>query len=216
LGGVAVARALEGPRGPGAVRISTVAMATLLLAVGVTILYLFQTALAVYSLPGTATAGAIGLAGGLVALFYAWRARVSVALVTIAIAMIAFNWVFVLRVLPGFEAYKPSPSLTAELRTRAGPEIVIATYNVALPSLVYYLRRHIDVFYDYGSVLRLIESGRHVYLIVPAHDYNKLIKPVTQATTCVVSTHPMFDIKLKSVVARAPLPQLLLVNNRCK
>ncbi len=94
----------------------------------------------------------------------AWRRRLGPALGAVALALIVVNWVFVLKVLPSFEAYKPAPGLAAVLKERAGPDDLIVTYNVALPSLVYYLRRHIDVFYDHGPVLELLHSRRPLYL----------------------------------------------------
>ncbi len=81
------------------------------------------------------------------------------ALGAVAVALIVVNWTFVLKVLPSFEAYKPAPGLAAVLEKRAGPNDLIVTYNVALPSLVYYLRRHIDVFYDHGPVLDCCTRG---------------------------------------------------------
>ena len=66
----------------------------------------------------------------------AWRGRLGPALGAVAVALIVVNWIFVLKVLPSFEAYKPAPGLAAVLEKRAGPSDLIVTYNVALPSLV--------------------------------------------------------------------------------
>ena len=67
-------------------------------------------------------------------------------------------------VLPSFEATSRR-RLAAVLKERATPDDLIVTYNVALPSLVYYLRRHIDVFYDHGPVLELLRTGRPLFLM---------------------------------------------------
>jgi hypothetical protein len=154
------------------------------------------------------------IVGGSAALLLA-RRHVPAALMTIAATLVVVNWVFVWSVLPSFEKYKPAPGLAAELRTRAGPDDVLVTYNVALPSLVYYLRRHIEVFYDHGPVLELLRSGRPIYLMVSRDDYDRAIKPDEPTPLCRVSSHPTFDVKLKNVLARERLPEVWLMTNRC-
>jgi hypothetical protein len=118
-------------------------------------------------------------------------------------------------VLPSFEAYKPAPTLAALLEERAGPNDLIVTYNVALPSLVYYLRRHIDVFYDHGPVLDLLHSRRPLYLMASRDDYDRAIKPVTPVPLCQVSSQPTFDVKLRNVLSRERLPEILLLTTKC-
>jgi 4-amino-4-deoxy-L-arabinose transferase-like glycosyltransferase len=220
LAGVTVARGLEreSTHAPGitGLRMSAVVIGALLMILGAGLLYLFQTSLAVYTLEGTALAGGIAIAGGACALVLALVKRSREALLAIAAVMIAVNWVFVLRVLPSFEAYKPAPGFATVLQARAGPNDQIVTYNVALPSLVYYLRRHTDVFYDHEPVLPLLESDRTVYLMLPRHDYETIILPAVKARTCIVSRQPMFDVKLKNVLTRERLPELLLVTNKCQ
>jgi 4-amino-4-deoxy-L-arabinose transferase-like glycosyltransferase len=220
LAGVTVARGVErvSTHAPGitGLRMSALVIGALLMILGAGLLYLFQTSLAVYTLEGTALAGGIAMAGGACALVLALVKRSRDALLAIAAVMIAVNWVFVLRVLPSFEAYKPAPGFATVLQARAGPNDQIVTYNVALPSLVYYLRRHTDVFYDHEPVLPLLESDRTVYLMLPRHDYETIILPAVKARTCIVSRQPMFDVKLKNVLTRERLPELLLVTNKCQ
>jgi hypothetical protein len=146
---------------------------------------------------------------------FALRRRAGAALVAVASALIVVNWVFVLRVLPSFEAYKPAPGLAEVLKKRAGPEDLIVTYNVALPSLVYYLRRHTEVFYDHGPVLDLLESGRPLFLMVTRDDYARAIEPATTARLCRISSQPTFDVKLRNVLSRQRMPEILLLTNRC-
>ena len=174
LAGVVIARSLEAeasdaPR----IGIVTAVIGALLIVSGAGFLVLFNSALAVYVLDGSALVGVAAIAGGAVAMLLAWRQRAGAALVAIACALIVVNWMFVLKVLPSFEAYKPAPGLAAVLKERAGPDDLIVTYNVALPSLVYYLRRHIEVFYDHDPVLELLHSGRPVFLMVSRDDYER-------------------------------------------
>ncbi len=130
-------------------------------------------------------------------------------------ALIAVNWIFVLKLLPSFEAYKPAPGLAAVLKERATPDDIIVTYNVALPSLVYYLRRHIDVFYDHGPVIELLRTGRPLFLMASRDDYERAIKPDESAPLCRVRSQPTFDVKLRNVLSRQRLPEILLLTNKC-
>jgi 4-amino-4-deoxy-L-arabinose transferase-like glycosyltransferase len=215
LAGIVIARALgpsEGDRP--SIGIATGVIAALLVFAGAGFLALFNSAIAVYVLDGSALVGVAAIVGGSAALLLA-RRHVPAALMTIAATLVVVNWVFVWSVLPSFEKYKPAPGLAAELRTRAGPDDVLVTYNVALPSLVYYLRRHIEVFYDHGPVLELLRSGRPIYLMVSRDDYDRAIKPDEPTPLCRVSSHPTFDVKLKNVLARERLPEVWLMTNRC-
>ena len=161
LAGVVIARALD-RRGAGRaadLTLVTAVIGGLLVVRRRGFLALFNSALAVYALAGSALVGVDRRSpaaprrccsrGAGASAPRSWPSPC---------ALIVVNWMFVLRVLPSFEAYKPAPGLAAVLEERAGPSDVIVTYNVALPSLVYYLRRHIDVFYDHGPVLELLHS----------------------------------------------------------
>jgi 4-amino-4-deoxy-L-arabinose transferase-like glycosyltransferase len=216
LAGVIIARALD-PDEANVPRIGIVAGAigAFLVVAGAGFLVLFNSAIAVYVLAGSAAVGTTAIAGGAAALMLAIRQRVGAALVAVACTLIAINWVFVLRLLPSFEVYKPAPGLAAVVQQHAGPADLIVTYNVALPSLVYYLRRHVDVFYDHGPVLDLLRSGRPLFLMLSRDDYDRAIKPDVHAPLCQISSQPTFDVKLKNVLSRQRLPEILLLTNKC-
>jgi hypothetical protein len=179
------------------------------------VLALFQSSNAVYVLAGTAFIGGAAIVGGGVAVLLAARRQVAAALSTMAVALIVINWTFVLRLLPSFEIYKPAPDFAEVLKARARPEDGIVTYNVALPSLVYYLRRHTDVFYEPDPVFAMLEGDRRIFLMLPSHDFQEIIKPALKVPTCLIATQPTFDVKLKSVVSRQQLPELWMISNRC-
>jgi 4-amino-4-deoxy-L-arabinose transferase-like glycosyltransferase len=182
---------------------------------GVGFVTLFNTAIAVYVLAGSALVGVAATVGGAVAMLLA-RRRAAAALLTIVSTLVFVNWVFVVMVLPSFEKYKPAPGLAAALARSAGKDDLLVTYNVALPSLVYYLRRHIEVFYDHGPVLELLRSGRPLYLMVSRDDYERAIRPDEPQPLCRVSSQPTFDVKLRNVLARERLPEVLLLTNKCQ
>jgi hypothetical protein len=124
------------------------------------------------------------------------------------------NWVFVLVSLPSFERYKPVPAIAELLRERAGSEAVIAEYEVGLPSLTYYLRRPYEAIYDRQRLVDLFASGQTVYAIMTERHYEERRQEL--GSTCVIDRRPMFDVKLGNVLSRSPLPELLVITNRCE
>jgi 4-amino-4-deoxy-L-arabinose transferase-like glycosyltransferase len=217
LAGIAIARALDPATSPGAPRITgvTVLVGALLVVMGAGFFILFHTAYAVYVLAGSAAIGTVAVAGGATAVMMAVRDRARSAVLAVAATLVLANWLFVVRLLPSFETYKPAPGLAAVLQERAGPDDLIVTYNVALPSLVYYLRRHTEVFYDHGPVVELVRSGRPMYLMLTSYDYDEKIQPEVPGRLCRVSSQPTFDVKLRNVLSRQRLPEILLMTNQC-
>ena len=217
LGGITIAGALwiDGTtRAGSAVRVTTGATGLLLAALGGGLFYAFQRAATVYVLDGVATVGAAVVAGGIAAAALVAGRRVGAALSTLAVAFLALNWVFVLRVLPSFEAYKPVPAFARALEERAAPGDIVATYRVPLPSLVYYTRRHVEDYGELGQLRDAMESDRPAFVVMSRPNY-ELLAAATAAETCVLLARPTFDVKLRNVLARTPLPDLVLVTNRC-
>jgi hypothetical protein len=50
--------------------------------------------------------------------------------------------------------------------------------------------------------------------VLSADDYAALA-PQIGGRTCVLDRRPTFEVKLKEVLAREPLPELVLITNRC-
>jgi 4-amino-4-deoxy-L-arabinose transferase-like glycosyltransferase len=213
LGGLAIAR--------GAVERKTLLSATLavggaLLAIaGGVVLYLFEAAGRVYALESSLIVGVIGLVGGAGALLLGILRKPSAAALTLLAAMVAVNWTFVLRALPEFERYKPVPEFSRVLAARLQPGDVVAHYQVSLPSMAFYLRRHVDQYFDDPPFVAAVLSPSRVYAVLSDEDYATL-KPRIGARTCIIDRRPTFDVKLKRVLARQPLPELLLITNQCQ
>jgi hypothetical protein len=186
----------------------------LLLAAGGCLLYLFKTAGATYAIEGVAAVGAIGVVGGAIAALLAMRRRVFAGAAVLAAATIALNWVFVLSTLPSFEAYKPVPSFAAAISSRANANDVVATYDQALPSLVFYLRRHVVELFDREGLERVLGSGKAVYAVMSSDDFERFTEG-SPRSLCVIERRPTFDVRLSNVLAREPLPELVLVTNDC-
>jgi 4-amino-4-deoxy-L-arabinose transferase-like glycosyltransferase len=215
LAGVAVDRGLSN----GARRTwltATLAVTGALLALaGGAVVFLFNTAGRVYALDGALVVGAIGLAGGIVTLALGLMRRPAAAALTLVAAVIAVDWIAVVRVLPEFERYKPVPVFSRELQERLAPGDLVTHYQVALPSMVFYLRRHVDQYFEAAPFVATIMSGKTVYAVLSADDYASLASAVG-SHTCVIDRRPTFEVKLRQVLKRQPLPELLLISNRCQ
>ncbi len=214
LAGLFVARATARGDGGWALRATVVAAGLLLAAAGAGTLYVFRAAGNVYALDGAAAVGAVGTIGGIVTLALALSTRSRAALLALAMAMIVLNWIFVLQVLPSFERYKPVPRLSDAITARARPDDAIVHYNVALPSMVYYLNRHIEVLFDRERFLEALRGDRTVFAVLSAGDYARL-EPAMGVRTCVLERAPTVNVKLGAVLARDPLPEVILITNRC-
>ncbi len=215
LAGIFIARRTQERDAGWALRATLAVAGLLLAAAGVGTLYIFRAAGNVYALDGAGTVGLVGALGGAVTLALAMSRRSREALLALAFAMIVLNWTFVLQVLPSFERYKPVPRLSAAIAQRAKPGDEIVHYNVALPSMVYYLERHIDVLFDREPFLQTLRSDRTVYAVLSEGDYAQL-EPAIGVRTCVLERSPTVNVKLNAVLARSPLPQVLLIANRCE
>ena len=209
LGGGAIAAGAPGARWLSAL------IGALLAIAGAGVLYVFQRSGNIYEIDGIALISAVALAGGLAALALAATGRWHKGLLAMLAAGVLVNWILVLRVLPSFEKYKPVPRLTAFLESRITPGDVIAHYSIALPSMVYYLRRHIEVTYDRGTFIGIMRQPERVYGILWIEEYARLKNDVG-VRTCAIFRTQSFNIKLGAVLEREPLPELVVITNRCE
>jgi 4-amino-4-deoxy-L-arabinose transferase-like glycosyltransferase len=214
LAGIAVERGLSNLARRAWLTATLAVTGALLALAGAAVVFLFNTAGRVYALDGALLVGVIGLAGGLVTLALGVMRRPAAAALTLVAAVIAVDWTAVVRVLPEFERYKPVPAFSRELQDRLAPGDVVAHYQVALPSMVFYLRRHVDQYFDAPPFVSAMTSAKTVYAILSADDYSSLA-PAIGARTCVIDRRPTFEVKLRQVLKRQPLPELLLISNRC-
>ena len=209
LAGVTIARGMSG-----GVRWTSALIGASVAIAGAGVIYLFGPGASVYALTGALSMGVTAVAGGLVVFAAAALNRARASLVAIAATFIILDWIFVLRVLPGFERYKPSPGFAQTLSTRLQPEDLLLTYDEALPSLVYYLRRHIEPFFLEHEIYERFRIGRTVYVILSEENYRRMA-PAIGEHTCVIDRRPTFDVKLKNVINEESLPHLVLITNKC-
>jgi 4-amino-4-deoxy-L-arabinose transferase-like glycosyltransferase len=161
-------------------------------------------------LAGAGAIGALLAIGGLAALGALKRRARAVAAALLAGSMIAAHWVLVAWSLPDFERYKPVPRLARAIEARPVRPSAVATYNVAAPSLVFYLRRHIDEMFDEDQVKAFLAAHPEGVVVMPAEDYESL-GPRLPHTTRIVARAPHFDAKLSDFFGSTPLPEFVLV-----
>jgi len=216
LAGVLIARrdAAGSSPLPGMLRVTAAVIGLLLAVAGAGTFYIFETVGKVYALHGAALVGGAAAVGGTIALAFAVFNRARAALVVVLVSLVTLNWVFIIWVLPSFERYKPVPSLTAAIQSRISDQDIVAHYNVALPSMVYYLGRHIEILFDREAFLKLLKGEKRVFAVLSAGDYDEVARDAG-IPTCVLDRRPTVNIKLKAVLARDPLPEVLLITNRC-
>jgi len=215
LAGVFIARR-SGPAAtpqPRTLRVTAVVIGLLLAVAGAGTFYIFETVGKVYALHGAAFVGGAAAVGGAVALALALLNRARSALVVVLVSLVTLNWAFIIRVLPSFERYKPVPPISSAIQEHLTDDDVVAHYNVALPSMVYYLGRHIEILFDREKFVDLIRGPHRVYAVLSASDYEQLAGDLHG--TCVLDRRPTVNIKLKAVLAREALPEVLLITNRC-
>jgi len=92
-------------------------------------------------------------------------------------ALAAFYALAFLCYLPPFEAYKPVPAFAEKIRVeseRLGNQVEAGYFNLAVPSLVFYLGRPVFEAYSLEEASGRLKSDKVVYLIVRAEDYAAL------------------------------------------
>jgi len=190
------------------------AVAGVLMLAGAGVLWLFVQAAAAYEVSGARPAGLLFVLGGAaIATLLLMRRHAAAVLATLAVT-VAFCWTLSLRVLPDFERYKPVVPLSQAFLERVRPGDVLVHYDVALPSMVFYTRRHIDTLFHPEPFKETMRSGRVVFAVLPESRYLEL-QPEMGVATCVLGRQPTSDVKLREILAGQPPPAVLLISTRC-
>lgn len=216
LAGITLARGSDevGQGGVGVLFAST-ATGVALIAGAAFIMYVYNGGVGGYAMSGVYSVAGIGAGGGLAVVAASLGGRRFAAPALLALTMVALNWIFVLRALPSFEKYKPVPALTNSIKGRAGKDAVVLHYKVAIPSMAFYLRGPYEGFFESGPFLERLASAGEAYAVLDGRDYEEL-KPLLPVETCVIDRRPYFDVKLRTVLSQEPLPELVLITNRCR
>jgi hypothetical protein len=212
LVGIAIAGSLQ-ERSAGIGRTAAVVGVVVAIA-GSGVLYLVGSPDSTHVVEGSRIMGVTAMIGGLGVALLAAANRSRTAVLSIVITFIVLDWGFVLRVLPGFERYKPVPGFAQTLAPRLQPGDAVVTYNEALPSLVFYLRRQVDPYFVDQELFEAFRSGRTVYAVMSIESYRQIVDRIG-VNTCEIERRPTFDVKLRNMLSGQPLPQLALITNKC-
>jgi 4-amino-4-deoxy-L-arabinose transferase-like glycosyltransferase len=197
----------------GNVRWVTRALGVLLMIAGIAIPYLFGRAAQTYQLGGAIYIGLISVTGGLLIILMSLRRKNFASLASIAIIFVSFNFIFVLRTLPDFERYKASRALSEVIGKQADDEALVGYYKVALPSMAFYLRRQIFEYYKPEELVEAFASNKKVFCILSGEEY-EAIKSLLPIDTRILASRPVFQVKLRSLLDRRELPQVVLISNK--
>jgi 4-amino-4-deoxy-L-arabinose transferase-like glycosyltransferase len=150
---------------------------------------------------------AVTAAAGMVFLRRHQRAR---ALLVSLGGILAVLWIVVVVGLPAFERYKPVPKLALAIEASPVRAQRVGVYRFAAPSLVFYLRRHVDEMFDANQLHAFLTRGPGGYCLIRGNDYAAM-RDTLPVPTRIVATAPRFDIRMGDVLRRAPLPTLVLI-----
>lgn len=160
-------------------------------------------------------ASVVGLTGAAaVVLWITGRRRPAV--MTLAAGFVVFNLLFVGRVLPDVERFKPVPALVHTLETRATPGAALASYSMSLPSLTFYLSRPVPELGSIDEVFAFIGGPTEAWLVTNDETWDAIRRRVPSA--CVADRHALFafdSAKIMDIVHGTPPPDAFLVANRC-
>jgi len=162
---------------------------------------------------GATAVGVVLSIASVVALVALVRRSAATACASLGAAVVIGHWVMVGWALPDFERYKPVPHLARAIEQTAAPGARVGTYRVATPSLVFYLRRHVDQLFDVSEVSAFFKGPSAAYCVMRQEEYEP-IKTLIGVPTSVLATSPRFDGQLRDFLARRPLPNLVVVTNR--
>lgn len=194
-------------------RWATLTLAALIAVAGAVIFYLFGKGIQPYELAGASLIGCAAFLGGISGTCAALLNRTRPAVLTTALTLAACNWVFVLWTLPDFERFKPVRSACQLIASQARPDALVGYYKTAYPSMVFYLRRPIFEYYEQGEIEAAFASGKEIFCMMTAVEY-EAIKERLPTQTRVLASYPIFRVKLKSIIERVELPQVVLISNK--
>ena len=216
LGADVAARAIAGDsRAAAWLRGTLIVTAVLLVAIGTLALSVIDRSRTVFALDGVGPAAWLALGGGLAVAGLILLRQTFAAVSTVLAIFVAFNWLMVALVLPSFERYKPVVPLSDTIQQHASADDRIVQYEAPMPSMVFYLRRHVDIVYDEQSFAeRMTAAGGDAFGVLPERRYEEL-KPQLPVRTCVLDRRPIADVKLRDILEGRPPAALVLVSTRC-
>ena len=205
--------ASERPGQQGILRFTTLVLSASIATSGAVILYLFGKGTHPYEIDGATLIGCVAILGAMTTAVVVLAKRMRFAVLATALTVAVCNWVFVLWAIPDFERFKPVRSLCDVIASEAGPDALVGYYKTAYPSMVFYLRRPIFEYYLEGEIEAALSSGKEVFCLMTAAEY-EVLRARVPVQTRVLASHPIFQVKLNGILDRVELPRVLLISNK--
>jgi 4-amino-4-deoxy-L-arabinose transferase-like glycosyltransferase len=171
-----------------------------------------------YALADVTPVSIVLAASAMTALGLLFGRREALAFAVLTTGFIAFNYLLVCRVLPDAERFKPIPPIATAFKARASPAASLHSFNMMLPSLVYYADR--PVLDDIASVdyaAALLHGTDEIWIVTGATDWERIRVQAPEPVACVAEQRHlfMFEAKLSDIVAGRPPAEVLLITNKC-
>ncbi|RMG46013.1 MAG: glycosyltransferase family 39 protein [Acidobacteria bacterium] len=118
--------------------------------------------------------------------------------------------------LPLIEPYRPIKPLCEAIAHDIRSEDLVGTYNVAAPSMVFYLRRRIFQISRPEEMRALLASHRRIFCVIPESEFHH-VERLFPGQLIVWERRPMLTLRLNLLLERRAngrLPHVLLVSNR--
>ena len=107
-----------------------------------------------------------------------------------------------------------SRALADTILARIQPGDRVVHYDVAMPSMVFYLRQRVEAVFSREAFLATVRAGGPVFAVMPEGEYED-VKAELGASACVLGRQATFDAKLREMLDRHPPPAIVLVSTRC-
>jgi len=151
--------------------------------------------------------------GGLAGLALAGIGRHLAAVAALAGGFVLANYVLVLGVMPDAERFKPVPPIAETFRAGAAPDAVLASYNMMLPSLVYYADHPVVELGSIDQAVDRLAGSQEVWLLTGDREWAEIEARVPSA--CLGDRRHLFALNLSLLeLARGDeAPGVLLATN---
>jgi len=103
---------------------------------------------------------------GAFAVKYQLSGRPQAASVVLLVGMIVFHIPYLFGVIPAIEKIKISPTIASAVKAQTAPDVPVATYKYAEPTLNFYIGRHIIALRSDEQVVNWVRGNRRGVLII--------------------------------------------------
>jgi 4-amino-4-deoxy-L-arabinose transferase-like glycosyltransferase len=141
------------------------------------------------------------------------RRSAMTALAALGVGMVVAHWMLVLWALPEFERYKPVPHLARAIERMAPAGARVGMHKGSPPSLVYYLRRHIEQPYTAEDLTAFFMRPGPGYCVMTEEEYGRL-QTAIGVPTAIVAASPRFDAQLDDFLSRRPMRNLVVATQK--